>query len=214
MRRYALLCLRRPTFCTLIQRLRSWSVMMMMMMMMMIMMMMIIIIIMMMMMIIIIIINYYYFYYYYYYYCCCCCCCCCGCCCCCCCYCYCYYYYYYYYYYYSHSKAQFEIFYNLLTAPRTVCNTYSQVAPGTSSVNHVQHIERLSRATCRVTCQLVRRESACINLTGFKSHLFELSCIGWTINWRRRGGTGVPGENLWRRASEDEDEDRGAPVWL
>ena len=40
--------------------------------------------------------------------------------------------------------------YNLLTAARTVFNTYAQVAWAQSCANHVQHIERLSRATFRV----------------------------------------------------------------
>ena len=46
-------------------------------------------------------------------------------------------------------KAQFEIYY-LLTAPRTVSNTYAQVAREQSCANHVQLIECLSRATCNV----------------------------------------------------------------
>ena len=37
-----------------------------------------------------------------------------------------------------------------LTAPRTVSSTHAQVARAQSCANHVQHIERLSRATCRV----------------------------------------------------------------
>ena len=40
--------------------------------------------------------------------------------------------------------------YNLLTAPPTVSNTCLQVARAQSRANHEQHIERLSRATCRV----------------------------------------------------------------
>ena len=43
-----------------------------------------------------------------------------------------------------------NIFYNLLTAPRTVSNTYTQVARAQSCANHVQHTDRSSRATCRV----------------------------------------------------------------
>ena len=45
---------------------------------------------------------------------------------------------------------RFEIFYNLLAAPRTVSNTSAQVAKAQACENHVQHIERLSRAPCRV----------------------------------------------------------------
>ena len=40
-----------------------------------------------------------------------------------------------------------RFFYNLLTVPRTVSNTYAQVARAQSCANHVQHIERLSRAS-------------------------------------------------------------------
>ena len=39
-----------------------------------------------------------------------------------------------------------RFFYNLLTAPRTVSNTYAQVARAQSCANHEQHIERLSSA--------------------------------------------------------------------
>ena len=53
-----------------------------------------------------------------------------------------------------------DFFNNLLTAPRTVSNTHAQVARAQSCANRVQHIERLSRATCRVTCHLVRRDSS------------------------------------------------------
>ena len=52
-------------------------------------------------------------------------------------------------------------FNNLLTAPRTVSNTYAQVARAQSCANHVLHIERLSRATC-VTSHLIRRDSSAI----------------------------------------------------
>ena len=41
-------------------------------------------------------------------------------------------------------------FYNLLTAPRTVSNTYALVALAQLCVNPMQHTERLSPATCRV----------------------------------------------------------------
>ena len=49
-------------------------------------------------------------------------------------------------------KSAIPDFYNLITASRTVSNTYAQVARTQSCANHVQHIERSSRAT------LVRRE--------------------------------------------------------
>ena len=47
-------------------------------------------------------------------------------------------------------KGTIQDFYNLLTAPRTVCNTYDQVARAQSCANHVQHVKRLYRATCSV----------------------------------------------------------------
>ena len=53
------------------------------------------------------------------------------------------------------QRRNFKIFYNLLTAPRTVFNMYAQVAQAQSCANHVQHIERLSHATCRVKCHVV-----------------------------------------------------------
>ena len=56
----------------------------------------------------------------------------------------------------------FFFFNNFLTAPRTVSNTNAQVARVQSCANHVQHIQRLSRETCRVTCHVVRRDSSAI----------------------------------------------------
>ena len=40
--------------------------------------------------------------------------------------------------------------YNLLAAPPTVSNTYAQAATAQSFARHVQHIKRLSRATCHM----------------------------------------------------------------
>ena len=45
---------------------------------------------------------------------------------------------------------------------RTISNTYAKVAQAQSCANHVQHIERLSHATCRVMCHAVRRDSSAI----------------------------------------------------
>ena len=52
-------------------------------------------------------------------------------------------------------------FYSLLTAPRTVSNTYAQVAQAQSFANHVQHIERLSHVQHAV-CHVIRRGSSAI----------------------------------------------------
>ena len=50
------------------------------------------------------------------------------------------------------SKGAIRDFCNLLTASRTISNTHARVARVQRCANHVQHIERLSRATCRVPC--------------------------------------------------------------
>ena len=55
-----------------------------------------------------------------------------------------------------------------------------QITCNTSSVYHMQHVV-LRAMWSEGTAQL-------LNLTDFKSHLFELYFIGWTINWWRRGG--------------------------
>ena len=79
------------------------------------------------------------------------------------------------------QRRKSRYFYNLLTAPRTVSNTYLkwpwrklvQIKCNTSSAYHVQHV--VLRATWyEGTVQL-------LSLTEFKSHLFELYLIGWTI---------------------------------
>ena len=55
---------------------------------------------------------------------------------------------------------QFKIFYNLLAAPQTVSNTYTQTARAQPCANHVQQNEHLSCAN--VMCHLVRRDSSAI----------------------------------------------------
>ena len=45
-------------------------------------------------------------------------------------------------------KGAIREFYNLLTARRTVSNTYSRVGRAQSCANHMQHTERVSPATC------------------------------------------------------------------
>ena len=45
----------------------------------------------------------------------------------------------------------FENFYNLLTAPRTVSYTYSQVARAQPCANRVQHIERKGKTIAKVS---------------------------------------------------------------
>ena len=61
--------------------------------------------------------------------------------------------------------------YFLLTASRTVSNTYAQVARAESCANQVQHVLRgtWSEGTAQLLRQII------------KSHLLELYLIGWTI---------------------------------
>ena len=51
-------------------------------------------------------------------------------------------------------KGAIQILYNLLTVPRTVSNSHALVARAQSCANNVQHIERLSCATCHVPCDM------------------------------------------------------------
>ena len=63
-------------------------------------------------------------------------------------------------------------FYNLLTAPRTVSNTYDLVALVQSCANRVQHIERLSRASVMLRAAWYEGTAQLLSLTELKSHLF------------------------------------------
>ena len=53
-------------------------------------------------------------------------------------------------------------FLQFLTVPRTVSNPYADVARTQSCAYHVQHIEHLLRATCRVLCHVVQRDSSAV----------------------------------------------------
>ena len=73
---------------------------------------------------------------------------------------------------------QFKIFYNLLTAPGTASNTYAQAARVQPCANHMQHIERLSRASVMLRASWYKGTAQLLSLTELKSHLFELYFIG------------------------------------
>ena len=73
---------------------------------------------------------------------------------------------------------QFNVLYNLLTAPWTVSNTYSQVAMPQSCANHVQHIGAL--IACNMSCATWYEGTAqLLSLAELKSHLFYLYFVGW-----------------------------------
>ena len=76
----------------------------------------------------------------------------------------------------------FEIFYNLLTALRTVSNTYAQVAQAQSCANHVQHIERLSRTSVMLHATWYEGTAELLSLTELKLHLFELILLAESLN--------------------------------
>ena len=75
-------------------------------------------------------------------------------------------------------KGAVQDFYNLFTALRTVSNMYAQVVKAQSCANHMQHVERLSHATCDVPH----------GMKGQLSYLFYLYLTGWTTNqwWKGR----------------------------
>ena len=75
-------------------------------------------------------------------------------------------------------KGAIRDFLQFLAAPRTVSNTYAQVARVQSCANHVQHIERLSRASVMLHATWYEGTAQLLSLTELKSHSFELYFIG------------------------------------
>ena len=63
----------------------------------------------------------------------------------------------------------------------TVSNMYTQVARSQLCANHVQHIERLWRATCRVMCHVVWMDSSAI-----KFDRAEIAFIWALFYWLNR----------------------------
>ena len=78
----------------------------------------------------------------------------------------------------SHSKAQIEIF----QSPYCTANGphHAQLAMEQSCAYHVQHIEHLSRATRRVTCHVVRRDSSTIKFD--KVEIAFISALSYRRN--------------------------------
>ena len=75
------------------------------------------------------------------------------------------------------QRCYLRFFYNL-TAPRTVSNTYAQVARVQPCANHVQHIKHLSRASVMLRATWYEGTAQLLRLTELKSHLFELYFVG------------------------------------
>ena len=97
------------------------------------------------------------------------------------------------------------MFCSILTASQTVSKTNAQVAREQSCANHVQHIERLSRlSTYRVTCHVVRRDSSAIKFDRVEiAFILAFNLLAEPLTDEGEEETGVPGENPWRRASEN-----------
>ena len=67
--------------------------------------------------------------------------------------------------------------------------------PGCNRVQHVQHIERLSHATCHVTWHMVRRDSSAIKFDSWNRIYFSFILLDEPINrWSREGN-----RSTWRK---------------
>ena len=64
---------------------------------------------------------------------------------------------------------------------------HAQVAQAQSCANHMQHIERLSRASVVLRATWYEGTAKLLSLTELKSHLFELYFVGWTIKPMKEG---------------------------
>ena len=72
-------------------------------------------------------------------------------------------------------------FFTISSQRRELSQMYVQVARAQPCANHVQHIERLSRASVMFRATWYKGTAQLLSLTELKSHLFELYFIGWTI---------------------------------
>ena len=68
-----------------------------------------------------------------------------------------------------------------------VCLHTFYMARAQSYANHVQHIQRLSRASVMLRATWYEGAAQLLSLTELKSHLFELYFIGWTIKPMKEG---------------------------
>ena len=64
--------------------------------------------------------------------------------------------------------------------------------------NHMQHIERLSHATCHVACHIVQRDSSAIEFDRIEiAFIFSSILLTDPLTDERGEEHGVPGENPW-----------------
>ena len=64
---------------------------------------------------------------------------------------------------------------------------YAQVAKAQSCANHLQHIQRLSRASVMLRATWYEGAAQLLSLTELKSHLFALYFVGWIIKPMKEG---------------------------
>ena len=96
------------------------------------------------------------------------------------------------------ERHNLRFFYYLLTAWRTVSNTYAQVAQAQSCANHVQHIGHLSCTTYHLPLGTKGQLSYWQNVNGIYFSFFFLLAEPLTDGGEE---TGVPRENPQQQAS-------------
>ena len=87
---------------------------------------------------------------------------------------------------------------------------YAQVARAQSCANHVQHIERLSRASVMLRATWYEGTAQLLSLTELKSHFLEFYFITCTIKPMKEGRKPeypekTPGDELQKSASSARD---------
>ena len=84
-------------------------------------------------------------------------------------------------------QRRYSKFFTISSQRRKLSQTCAQVARAQSCANHVQRIERLSRASVVLRATWYEGTAQLLSLTELKSHLFELNFIGWTIKPMKEG---------------------------
>ena len=74
-------------------------------------------------------------------------------------------------------QRRYSRFFTISPQRRELSQTYAQVARAQSCANHVQHIERLSRASVMLRATWYEGTAQLLSLTELKSHLLELYFI-------------------------------------
>ena len=75
-------------------------------------------------------------------------------------------------------QRRYSRFFAISSQRRELSQTYAQVVRAQPCANHVQHIERLSRASVMLRASWYEGTAQLLSLTELKSHLIELYFIG------------------------------------